>query len=77
MILVDTSIWIDHLRARDELLCTLLADGKVLGHPFVTGTGSVSDRIESRILVRRSRDGTGSWHRLPIRRKRISDALPV
>lgn len=37
MILVDTSIWIDHLRATDERLETLLAEDEVLVHPFVIG----------------------------------------
>ena len=37
MILVDTSIWIDHLRASDERLTQLLAAGQVLVHPFVIG----------------------------------------
>lgn len=37
MILVDTSIWIDHLRASDERLARLLDAGQVLAHPFVTG----------------------------------------
>ena len=37
MILVDTSVWIDHLRSRDEILSTLLEQGNVLGHPFVMG----------------------------------------
>lgn len=37
MILVDTSIWIDHLRSGDAQLVTLLQDGNVLGHPWVTG----------------------------------------
>ena len=37
MILVDTSIWIDHLRAGDERLARLLDAGQVLAHPFVTG----------------------------------------
>ena len=37
MILVDTSIWIDHLRARDERLVHLLTGGTVLSHPFVIG----------------------------------------
>ena len=37
MILVDSSVWIDHLRARDEVLSASLADGKVLSHPFVIG----------------------------------------
>ncbi len=37
MILVDTSVWIDHLRRRDEVLVELLGEGKVLAHPFVIG----------------------------------------
>ena len=37
MILVDTSVWIDHLRQNDETLARLLNDEKVLAHPFVTG----------------------------------------
>ena len=37
MILVDTSVWIDHLRSADAGLVQLLTNGRVLGHPFVTG----------------------------------------
>ncbi len=37
MILVDTSIWVDHLRATDETLKGLLDAGMVLAHPFVIG----------------------------------------
>jgi predicted nucleic acid-binding protein len=37
MILVDTSIWIDHLRATDTRLAQWLNVGRVLAHPFVTG----------------------------------------
>ncbi len=37
MILVDTSIWVDHLRAGDPKLVALLQDGRVLAHPWVTG----------------------------------------
>lgn len=37
MILVDTSIWIDHLRGGDEQLIHLLGTGQVLTHPFVIG----------------------------------------
>ncbi|MBS0510661.1 MAG: type II toxin-antitoxin system VapC family toxin [Proteobacteria bacterium] len=47
MILVDTSIWIDHLRGSDEHLCGLLTDGKVLMHPHVLGEialGSLKNR---------------------------------
>jgi predicted nucleic acid-binding protein len=37
VILVDTSIWVDHLRIGDELLRELLAKDQVLAHPFVIG----------------------------------------
>lgn len=37
MILVDTSIWVDHLRVGDPLLARLLDRGETLGHPWVTG----------------------------------------
>jgi hypothetical protein len=37
MILVDSSVWVDHLRAGDELLQELLDKDRVLAHPFVTG----------------------------------------
>lgn len=37
MILVDTSVWVDHLRAGDAALIRLLNQGKVLAHPFVIG----------------------------------------
>lgn len=37
MILVDSSIWIDHLRRRDERLSALLEAGQVMTHAFVIG----------------------------------------
>ena len=37
MILVDTSIWVDHLRSGDAALAALLDRGQVLTHPFVIG----------------------------------------
>lgn len=37
MMLVDTSVWIDHLRTGDPELVALLQTGHVLGHPWVTG----------------------------------------
>jgi predicted nucleic acid-binding protein len=37
MILVDTSIWVDHLRSGDKALAALLDAGTVLTHPFVVG----------------------------------------
>lgn len=37
MILVDTSVWIDHLRRGTPALAAALEDGQVLMHPFVLG----------------------------------------
>ena len=37
MILIDTSVWVDHLRANDTALAALLGAGLVLAHPFVIG----------------------------------------
>jgi len=36
-ILVDTSVWIDHLREKDEQLISLLKQNQVLMHPMVRG----------------------------------------
>jgi predicted nucleic acid-binding protein len=50
MILVDTSVWIDHLAHGDARLQTLLEDGEVLAHPFVIGEialGSLPRRHET------------------------------
>jgi len=47
MILVDTSVWIDHIRASDSMLTALLAEERVLAHPYVIGEislGSLRDR---------------------------------
>jgi predicted nucleic acid-binding protein len=47
MWLVDTSVWIDHLRSGDAVLVKALQDGRVLGHPWVLGEialGSLKNR---------------------------------
>jgi len=49
MILVDTSIWIDHLRQSNERLTRLLNQGQVLAHPYVIGElalGTLQNRDE-------------------------------
>jgi predicted nucleic acid-binding protein len=43
VILVDTSIWIDHLRRADALLSSLLDAGRVLMHPYVFGELAMGD----------------------------------
>lgn len=50
MILVDTSVWIDHLRAGDKTLATLLNSGMVLSHPFVVGELALAN-LRQRELV--------------------------
>ena len=37
MVLVDTSVWIQHFRKGERALADLLSDGLVLMHPFVAG----------------------------------------
>ncbi len=37
MILVDTTVWVDHLREGDKRLAGLLDGGSVVTHPFVVG----------------------------------------
>ena len=37
MVLVDTSVWVEHLRRRDARLTALLESAEVLTHPFVIG----------------------------------------
>lgn len=47
MILVDTSVWVDHLRRGDARLSELLEGSQVVIHPFVIGEiacGSLVDR---------------------------------
>ena len=49
MILVDTSVWVDHLRRGNNRLRSLLRDEQVLGHPFVLGElacGNLRNRRE-------------------------------
>lgn len=49
MILVDTSVWIDHLRASNPTLGAALARTQVLLHPFVIGElacGNLKNRQE-------------------------------
>ena len=54
MILVDTSVWVDHLRTGHSTLVRLLEDGVVLGHPWIVGElalGHLSQRHEVILLL--------------------------
>ena len=51
MILVDTSVWVDHLRTGNKRLTGLLSAGAVLIHPFVIGELALGDlRQRMRVL---------------------------
>jgi predicted nucleic acid-binding protein len=55
MILVDTSVWIDHLHSGDEDLNELLLSGQVCLHPYVLGElscGNLSNRKEILSLLK-------------------------
>jgi predicted nucleic acid-binding protein len=47
MVLVDTSVWVSHLRDGNTELSSLLNDGRVLCHPLIIGElacGNLKDR---------------------------------
>lgn len=47
MVLVDTSVWVSHLRDGNIELANLLNEGRVLCHPFIVGElacGNLKDR---------------------------------
>ena len=55
MILVDTSVWIDHFHHSDEALKKLLLSNQVCIHPFILGElscGNISNRKEVLALLR-------------------------
>jgi predicted nucleic acid-binding protein len=55
MILVDTSVWVEHLRKGSSQLADLLNDEQVVCHPFVLGElacGNLRNRREILTLLR-------------------------
>jgi predicted nucleic acid-binding protein len=65
VILVDTSIWIEHLRSASAILTELLVDGEVLGHPFVLGElalGNLRQRDEIMLVLRRLPQAISASH---------------
>jgi predicted nucleic acid-binding protein len=55
MVLVDTSVWVAHLRHGNMGLETLLNEGHVVGHPFIIGElacGNLKNRSEILSLLR-------------------------
>jgi len=58
VILVDTSIWVDHLRAGDSELVRRLGAREVLIHPFVIGEIALGNLAQRQLIL-------GSMARLP------------
>ena len=55
MILVDTSVWVDHLRSNEPALAEALESGLVLAHPFLVGElacGNLRNRAAVMVLLR-------------------------
>jgi predicted nucleic acid-binding protein len=52
VILADTSVWVDHLRAGDKALVALLDVGMVLAHPFVIGELALGNLRQREIVLK-------------------------
>lgn len=65
MILVDTSVWVDHLRRGNTRLAQLLEADEVLCHPFVVGElacGNLKNRREVISLLDELPEATAATH---------------
>jgi predicted nucleic acid-binding protein len=65
MVLVDTSVWVRHLRQGEPNLERLLNDGEVMCHPFVVGElacGNIRNRTEILSLIQILPLVTGAKH---------------
>jgi predicted nucleic acid-binding protein len=65
MVLVDTSVWVRHLRDGDPELRRLLHDGHVMCHPYIVGElacGNMKNRNEILSLMRFLPQATQAQH---------------
>lgn len=51
MVLVDSSVWIDHLRENDVALMQLLTQNNVLVHPFVRGELALGNLRQRELIL--------------------------
>ncbi len=64
--LIDTSIWINHLRNRNEILVQLLEDNQVYIHPFIIGEiacGNLKNRKEVINLLKQLPEAVITTHK--------------
>ena len=52
MILVDTSVWVDHLRKSEGELRRLLLSGRVVSHPLVIGEFAMGSFTQRDLLIK-------------------------
>jgi predicted nucleic acid-binding protein len=65
VILVDTSVWVEHLRSNSAILSALLDNCRILGHPFVLGElalGNLRQRDDILRVLRRLPQATSASH---------------
>jgi predicted nucleic acid-binding protein len=65
MVLVDTSVWVDHLRSGNIGLKNLLNEGHVVCHPFIVGElacGNLLNRSEILSLLQALPPATHAEH---------------
>jgi predicted nucleic acid-binding protein len=52
MVLVDSSVWIDHLRSNEPELVKLLESNRVLGHQFVRGELALGNLCKREMILK-------------------------
>lgn len=65
MVLVDTSVWVDHFREGNPDLERLLYDGQVMCHPYIVGElacGNMKNRAEILTLLPALPQATPAQH---------------
>lgn len=55
LILADTSVWTDHLRTNDPLMIQLVAQERLLMHPYVVGELSMGNLPDRTAFIRHLR----------------------
>lgn len=58
MILADTSVWIDHLRRRNDEFAQMLTDGRILVHSLVIGELALGNLKPREVVLKSLRDMT-------------------